>query len=136
MTALAFWTLQWNGIYGLTGKAAAFRRQTRVQARYIISMKTGSRYSVPSLEEELWQLAIGLMEREYHFSLDMWLLLGQPRPSGWSHTQEYMGSTIELSGLKCKKGTQSQVGMERVHLKQVGAGLNVIKRCCIKFSRS
>lgn len=81
-------------------------------------------------------LAIGsLLGREYHFSLDMWLLLGQPRPSGWSHTQQYMSSTVELSGLKCKKGTRSQVGRERVHLKQVGAEVNVIKRCCIKFSR-
>lgn len=45
-----------------------------------------------------------LLERQYYFSLDMWLLLGQPRSRGQFHTQEYMGSTVELSGLKCKKG--------------------------------
>lgn len=66
-------------------------------------MERGGRHNVPPLEEELLATD-SFLEKEYYFSLGMWLLVGQPRSSGWPYTQEFMGSTVELNGLKQKKG--------------------------------
>lgn len=85
-----FWTQQECWPHELFADVAVGTRLARDQATYHSSTEQGG---LPTLISEEPLIADSLWGRESSFSLRVQSLVGQPCPSGWSHTREHMGTT-------------------------------------------